>query len=109
MSVGECSCRILIGYWCSAGWMSYGQRTAAIPFAGSTDDTLAIDASLVAWKIYAWRPDIHAFETCRYAHCPELNDVLHLQCKGITKIQNLEVFGCEIVLNSHIVIFGGKF
>jgi hypothetical protein len=27
----------------------------------------------------------------RYAHCPELNDVLHLQCKGITQIKSLEV------------------
>jgi hypothetical protein len=27
----------------------------------------------------------------RYAHCPELNDVLHLQCKGITEIKSLEV------------------
>jgi hypothetical protein len=27
----------------------------------------------------------------RYAHCPELNEVLHLQCKGITQIKSLEV------------------
>lgn len=27
----------------------------------------------------------------RYSSCPELNDVLHLQCKGITKLENLDV------------------
>lgn len=25
-----------------------------------------------------------------YTAAPELNDVLHLQCKGITKLENLE-------------------
>jgi hypothetical protein len=26
-----------------------------------------------------------------YSSAPELNDVLHLQCKGIVKLENLEV------------------
>ena len=28
---------------------------------------------------------------CRYSSVPELNDVLHLQHKGITKLENLDV------------------
>ncbi|KAG2453060.1 hypothetical protein HYH02_002393 [Chlamydomonas schloesseri] len=27
-----------------------------------------------------------------YSSCPELNDVLHLQCKGITKLENLDAY-----------------
>ncbi|GIL91245.1 hypothetical protein Vretifemale_18925 [Volvox reticuliferus] len=27
-----------------------------------------------------------------YTSCPELNDVLHLQCKGITKLENLDAY-----------------
>lgn len=27
-----------------------------------------------------------------YAHVPELNEVLHLQCKGITRLENLEAY-----------------
>ena len=38
----------------------------------------------------------------RYAHCPELNDLLHLQCKGILKIQSLEVLAFRTSLTSFI-------
>lgn len=29
--------------------------------------------------------------TCRYTSAPELNDILHLQHRGIFKLENLEV------------------
>lgn len=32
---------------------------------------------------------------CRYTSCPELNDILHLQCKGIITLENLDVSGID--------------
>lgn len=38
-----------------------------------------------------WVPNRQSPLLCRYSSVPELNDVLHLQHKGITKLENLDV------------------
>lgn len=46
---------------------------------------------------------------CRYCSAPELNDVLHLQHKGIVKIENLDVSPVQQLSKPAILVLASVF